>query len=343
MKRWEFGMCDVKKVRVALEENGDYVIKWRTMTPGLSVTVYSGKSVTDIDFDKPLATTSEMEVSIAGLNGCFRHYFYLRWENAEGVLAGERRLPFAGTKNFRDLGGYRAADGRRIKWGRLYRSGRLDELTEDDRCYFSNLDIGVICDFRREDEQLKSPSRLPEGNNINMVCLPIAAGSNQRFLEELESRQTSDEVMKGIMEDIYLDFARNQAKPFGEMFHHMLEVQNKGMLIHCTAGKDRTGFGTALILSALGVSRDTIMADYLLTTRYFPIDHEMQVMAQKYEIPVDFYIQTMRPVFEVRPQYLQTAFDEIERNYGTMENYMDQALGVSENMLKELRSKFLET
>ena len=335
-------MCDIKRVCVELDENGDYVIKWQTKKKSLPVTVYSGTSTSEIDFTTPLATTSDIEVSISGLNGCFRRYFYLRSETEEGVLSGERRLPFAGTRNFRDLGGYRGAEGRRIKWGALYRSGRLDELTKDDQQYFSNLNISLICDFRREDEQIRCPSRLPEGSDIHVVDLPIAAGSNQRFLEELESRQSNDDAMKSIMEDIYLDFAKNQTERYGEMFQHMLDDETEGVLIHCTAGKDRTGFGTALILAVLGASIDTIMADYLLTGQYFPIEHEMRTMAQKYEIPVDFYMQTMRPVFEVHPQYLKAAFDEIEKEYGTMDRYIREALGVTDNMQSELRAKFLE-
>jgi protein-tyrosine phosphatase len=255
---------------------------------------------------------------------------------------GERRLPFVGTKNLRDLGGYKTSDGRRIKWGLLYRSGRLDELTENDQEYFSKLNIGVVCDFRREDEQVRCPSRLPKNKSIDVVDLPIGAGSTKRFLDQIESRQVSDDNMMGIMEEIYLDFARNQAEPYGEMFRRLLEAENEGMLIHCTAGKDRTGFGTALILAALGVAPETIMADYLLTTRYFPIDHEMRIMAERYEIPLDYYMKIMRPVFEVHPRYLQVAFGEIEARFRTVGNYLEEALGVTPEVREELRSRLLE-
>ena len=334
-------MFDLEKTEVESTADGGYFLQWATHTPGIPVTVYSGPSSKLIDFSTPLATTTQTEINLSGLNKGFRRYFYLQTDQ-EGMLVGERRLPLSGAKNFRDLGGYEGADGRCIKWGLLYRSGRLDELTEADQDYFSSLNIGLICDFRREDEQIKCPSRLPEGNDINRVDLPIVAGSNERFLEELEARQTNDDVMKGIMEDIYLDFARNQTGPYGEMFSHMLNVDGEGMLIHCTAGKDRTGFGTALILAALGVPCDTIMSDYLLTMRYFPIEHEMRTMAEKYEVPLDFYMQTMRPVFEVHPRYLRAAFDEIEKEYGTMDDYLREALGVSEKMQTELKAKFLE-
>ena len=103
-------MFDINMVQVELRDDGDYVIKWQTMTPALPVTVYSGTSATDIDFNTPLATTSGLGVNISGLNGCFRRYFYLQAQTREGVLAGERRLPFIGTKNFRDLGGYQGAE-----------------------------------------------------------------------------------------------------------------------------------------------------------------------------------------------------------------------------------------
>lgn len=336
-------MFEPNSTTVELIDNGNYRIDWRTRTPGCPVTVFSGFSAEDMDFDNPLVTKTDPPALVSGLRGDSRRYFSLCARDAEMHVVAERRLPFEGTKNFRDMGGYHTRNGRRIKWGMLYRSGRLSELSETDQQYFSGLNISLICDFRREDEQVRSPSRLPKENNVTIVDLPIVAGSSKNFLERIERGKADRDDMMNVMNDIYQDFAENQAHRYAEMFRCLLENEDGASLIHCTAGKDRTGFGTALILYALGIDDDTVMQDYLLTRRYFPVETEMQLMALKYEIPADIYLEVMRPVFEVHPVYLQTALNAIEKKYGSMDNYMEQALGLTRDMRNELMEKFLET
>lgn len=327
--------------QVELQEDGDFFIQWETIPSGQPVTVYSGLSEDTIEYDKPLVTTEDSQANIPGLNRDSRRYFCLQGKNSDTHIFAERRLPFEGTRNFRDLGGYQSVGGGTIKWGLLYRSGRLSALTGEDQKYFSSLNIGLICDFRREDEQERSPSLLPKNDPVKIVDLPIGAGSSKKFLDKMASDGFAPEDMKMAMQEIYLDFVQNQAETYSEMFKCLLEVNNEASLIHCTAGKDRTGFGTAIILSALGVERQAVMQDYLLTTRYFPIDLEMKLMAEKYDIQQDIYLHAFRPVFEVHPEYLQVAFDEIEKEYKTVENYLDKALGVTQEVCKELQAKFL--
>jgi protein-tyrosine phosphatase len=336
-------MFEPNSTTVELTEDGDYRIDWRTCTPGCPVTVFSGLSVENMDLDNPLLTEDTPPAVVSGLSGDSRRFFYLCAQDTDMHVVAERRLPLDGAKNFRDLGGYLTRDGRQVKWGMLYRSGRLSELTETDRQYFSGLNITRICDFRREDEQVRSPSRLPEENNVTIVDLPIEAGSSESFQERIERGKSDRDDMMGLMNKIYLDFAENQSHRYAGMFHCLLENEDGANLIHCTAGKDRTGFGTALILHALGVADDTIMKDYLLTRRYFPIETEMRLMAVKYEIPQDVYIDVMRPVFEVHPVYLQTAMDAVEEKYGGIKNYMEEGLGLTREVRHELMDKYLET
>ena len=336
-------MFEPNSTTVELTDDGDYLIDWRTCTPGCPVTVFSGFSAKKMDFDNPLVTKDNPPAVISGLSSDSRHFFSLCVRDSEIHVVAERRLPLDGTKNFRDMGGYPTRNGRRIKWGMLYRSGRLSDLSDTDRHYFSGLNISRICDFRREDEQVRSPSRLPEESNVKIVDLPIEAGSTESFQERIDRGKGDRDDIMGLMNNIYLDFAENQAHRYAEMFQCLLENGDGATLIHCTAGKDRTGFGTALILHALGVDDDIVMQDYLLTRRYFPIDSEMRLMAEKYEIPLDIYIDVMRPVFEVHPVYLQTAMDAVEEKYGGMKNYMEEGLGLTREVRHELMDKYLET
>jgi protein-tyrosine phosphatase len=114
-------------------------------------------------------------------------------------------------------------------------------------------------------------------------------------------------------------------------------------LIHCSAGKDRTGFATTLILSALGVGKDAIMKDYMLSRQYFPIDIALARATQNYapDESIMFDPKIMLPVYEVQPEYLNTSFNEIEKQFGTMENYLSQQLGITEEMTIELKERFL--
>ena len=328
-----------------IKKNGDFIIQWEKEDNVHPVTVFTGLSPDKIDYSNPLATTNNSHIRISGLNGDSRHYFCLSSKNKDTQTKGtqiiaERRLPFEGTKNFRDIGGYKSLTGRHVKWGMLYRSGRLSDLTEQDLKYFSGLNIGMICDFRKEDEQNKAPNILPEGNSIQVINLNIGAGSAKSFMDKIKSGKTGQDDMKVLMQKIYRDFIHNQSAPYAEMFKLLLENDNGAALIHCTAGKDRTGFGTALILSALGVNRETIMQDYLLTTRYFPIDLEIKRMSENYNMTNNKNLDAIRPAFEVYPEYLQTAFDEIEKEYETIENYLSQALGVTKEVCIELQERF---
>jgi protein-tyrosine phosphatase len=128
------------------------------------------------------------------------------------------------------------------------------------------------------------------------------------------------------------------------MFANILNSSERAVLIHCSAGKDRTGFATALILSALGVGKDVIMKDYMLSRQYFPIDIALARATQNYapDESIMFDPQIMLPVYEVQPEYLNTSFQEIERQFGTIESYLYHQMGVTKEMANELKERFLE-
>lgn len=230
-------MVKSESIRIELSNNGEFKIKWKSSIADYPVTIYSGLSADKIDFNKPLIKTSKTEAFVPGLDGSFRPYFYLKGENDNGQVVAQRCLSFEGAYNFRDMGGYPNKDGRRIKWGLLYRSGHLSELTENDLKYFQGLNIGLICDFRRKDERDIAPSRLPLQNSTKVASLPIQTGSQQSFIEKLDNGKTSRQDMMGVMIDIYTNYVNNHADSFSEMFKHMLDTKDNAVLIHCTQAK----------------------------------------------------------------------------------------------------------
>ena len=330
-------------ITVEWQHDGDFLVRWATTVPGYPVSVSLGRTPDEIDPDKPAAATRKTWVRVPGLNGSVRPYFILKGENGDTHIAAQRNLPFAGTFNFRDMGGYPAQDGRRVKWGALYRSGHLSEMTEQDLTVFSDLDIGLICDFRRKDEQDLAPNRLPPGSSIHVANIPIHTGSQQSFIEKIETGKTDRKNMMGVMKQIYTNYVEAHAAAFAVMFDHILAKPAGAVLIHCTAGKDRTGFGTALILWALGVDRETIMQDYLLSRQYFPIDMALERAAQNYDRlgGASFDPKVMIPVFEVQPEYLNTAFSEIEKRFGGMDAYLGKEIGITPEIIATLRKRYL--
>jgi protein-tyrosine phosphatase len=303
-----------------------------------------GYSADNFDFSNPIIKTSYKEALVKDLDGNHRPYFCLKGDSGDKQIVAQRNLSFEGAYNFRDMGGYINNEGRKIKWGLLYRSGHLSELTEKDQQFFQRLNIGLICDFRRIDEREIAPSRLPPQNSIKVASLPIHTGSRQSFIEKIQTGKTSRQDMMGVMREIYMNYANNHADAFSDMFANILNSSERAVLIHCSAGKDRTGFATALILSTLGVGKDVIMKDYMLSRQYFPIDIALARATQNYapDESIMFDPQIMLPVYEVQPEYLNTSFQEIERQFGTIESYLYHQMGVTKEMANELKERFLE-
>lgn len=250
-----------------------------------------------------------------------------------------RRLPFEGTPNFRDLGGYHTDDGRQVKWGYLFRSGQLSKLNADDQQQLHSLQLDLVCDFRRQEEQERDPSLLPEPGPTR-VSLSISPGSNDSFFSEATEINVGRQEMFDFMVEINRDFALGQKLAYSSMFDYLVQRQPIRMLFHCAAGKDRTGFAAAIILLALGVSRERVMEDYLLTAEYFLPEKELSRLVEKYEM--DLPAEIMMPVLEVHPEYLQAALDAIDEQFESIDHYLEDVLGVDQGKRERLRSHYLE-
>jgi len=249
----------------------------------------------------------------------------------------KRKLDMHGTPNFRDFGGYTLASGEQVKWGYLFRSGQLASLNEDDVDLLGSLGLDLVFDFRREDEQQQEPSRLPLFNPPRVMSMPITPGSNASFFEQTD---TDREAMFEFMVDINRDFAEAQTDTYSRMFREILDVGGARLLVHCAAGKDRTGFAAAMILLALGVSREVVMRDYMLTAEFFSPHLEIDRLRAKYQMELE--AEAILPMLEVHEAYLAAALASIETRYSSVETYLEEALGVGEQEREELRGRYLE-
>ncbi|MCB1710617.1 MAG: tyrosine-protein phosphatase, partial [Halioglobus sp.] len=184
-------------------------------------------------------------------------------------------------------------------------------------------------------------SRLPRQSAPRVVSLPITPGSNSRFFEQAGEQSNRPDAMFNFMLEINRDFAGSQAVTYSRMFREILAAPDARFLVHCAAGKDRTGFAAAIFLLALGVSRDLVMRDYLLTARYYLPARELERLRRKYQLE-HMVAESILPMLEVHEDYLANALHHIDENYSRLEDYLEQALGVGPAELAELRARYLE-
>lgn len=263
---------------------------------------------------------------------------------AENLREDYRKLPFTGAHNFRDLGGYKTEDGRRIKWGKIYRSDNLHSLTDEDVKYLSRLNIKSVVDFRSDEERESEPDRLTP--DMTQVLLPI----------KFQPKELDDESLKNLMKnltfgtldssnlltDFNIVIVKDFADEYKKFFRHVIENNAEPIVFHCTAGKDRAGFASAMILTVLGVPREKVIEDYLLTNTYVKdhVDSEMLEIELKTFFRAD--TDNLRKINLVAERYIQAAFDTIDSEWGGMDNYISTALSLTEEDILKLQNFYLE-
>ena len=256
----------------------------------------------------------------------------------------QRHVVLEGAPNFRDLGGYATADGRRVRWGQFYRSDDLAALTDADLEKVSGLGLKLVCDFRSQTEKQAEPDRLPTVNPPAVVDLAI--GAESFMVKDLRERISSGDLegldLRSMMIEGNRQFATTFAPQYAAMFERITQAENRPALVHCTAGKDRAGFASAMILSVLGVPRETVMEDFLLTNHYTQRATERQLMMIKVFSLFRTDTDALRPLFGVEQAYLDAAFEEIDKQFGDFESYRRAALGLDDAEVEAFRAAVLE-
>ena len=253
----------------------------------------------------------------------------------------ERVVPLSGVQNFRDIGGYRAAGGRHVRWGLIYRSASLGGLGAADAERVAALRIRTIHDFRSTSERSGAPTQWPvdpkpaiHARDHRMDFSIFARGAADG-LDEAEARANLQAYYVQILE-IYRD-------DFRELFQTLLAAEGP-VLYHCSAGKDRTGVATALILTALGVPRETVLADYELSNRYYRMDMAPAGRAGGAETATFARISpgAAKVFHSVDREFLLAVFQELDRRYGGVEGYLQKELGVGPQQIAQLRATYLQ-
>jgi protein-tyrosine phosphatase len=242
--------------------------------------------------------------------------------------SSSRHLNLQGASNFRDLGGYRTVDGRSVRWRQLFRSNHLGHLTETDVAIVRGLKLRSAFDFRGIEERKAAICALEE---VAVHSLPIEPTVVAALRARLAAGSLSPAVALEIMRESYRDYVRNNTHRFRALFAHLLD-DRAPLVIHCTAGKDRTGFACALMLHTLGVPDDVIAEDYLLTNRFYRRDP-----ASASDLPDD----VRQAIGCVEASFLAAAHDAIRADYGDLENYLTQGLALGKSERAALQARYL--
>jgi protein-tyrosine phosphatase len=265
----------------------------------------------------------------------------------------QRHVRLPGTSNLRDLGGYRAGEGRRVRWGRLFRSGAMPKLGEADWRWMRDRDVATVCDLRSADERALAPTRWsgPERTRHIHADYDARLIFGQSFVPPRPGAAVND-----LHQSLYALFADILAPALGEMFEALLDEQVP-LIFHCSAGQDRTGLAAGLLLALLGVDRATIYADYLLSTECRQFDNELDrtgiAAFERTNIVARFYTRAIREqgIEAVKPRrlvdaegqaLLKQALDGIESRFGGLEDYAARRLGLRASGVARLRELYLE-
>lgn len=241
-----------------------------------------------------------------------------------------RSIALSGASNFRDLGGYTGHGGRTVRWRRLFRSDHLAALTQDDIVELSRHGLGRVYDFRGEAERAPLLCAMP---GVAVYSLPIEPTVVQGMTDLLATghRLTPQDTVL-LMQNTYRAFVHNNATAYAEFFRLLLE-EDVPMVFHCTAGKDRTGFAAAMILLSLGVDRQVVMQDYLLTNQFFRMPD-----TSSSQLPTE----VLQVLWRVQEEFLDAALHAVDNDYGGVQSYMETALGVGQRERERLETLYLQ-
>ncbi len=240
-----------------------------------------------------------------------------------------RSLTLQGASNVRDLGGWKTTDGRRVRFGLVYRAAALSALTEADAEALAATGLRTVCDLRGLVERERGPSRL-HGVNTHALSIEPSLGASLRDIAA--RREATNEDVMVLMRAAYIAYAMDWSHRYRAMFDLLL-ADELPLLFHCTAGKDRTGFGAALLLTALGVSEADVEADYIATNRLWRGDSELSSVLPE---------NVARVLLRVHPELLHAAFGAVRDTHGTVDAYLEQRIGLGAARREALRARLLE-
>jgi protein-tyrosine phosphatase len=322
-------------VRVKRQGN-DLIIQW---TGSESPTaIYAGPDPDHIDRDRPIGEMDDSsgQALIRNSERTTRLYFEVHFPDGRRRITTERTLWLPGGVNFRDIGGYRTYDGRITRWGQVYRAGSMAALNDDEVAYLDRLGLRLSYDLRTLEEAERQPDRLPAA--ATLLHRPIVG--NVSRLRRIVTLYRKRHHIQEVLEAVYIVMLDQNSQIFADIFHTAADPANLPLVIHCTAGKDRTGLATALLLSALGVPEETVVADYTLSNHAFDVLAGRMQPEMRRLYSFGFGEVQLRPFLLAEARTMEAALTYIRQRYGSLDWYLQKA-GVTDETLERVRDNLL--
>ena len=322
----------------ARDEIGNYVLKWET-NPQMDgmVKIYASSDPTQFNTSSPVVQTDITDgiATYITEDNIASKYFLLSFNDKYTEIVGSRSVRMDSVQNLRDLGGYAAGTaGKNTRWGNVFRSGSLGSLSDRDTLRLDNLRIKTIIDLRSVEEVAASPLAYTKAK---VVHLPTMLGNFNHVYEKIrEGRlRKGDGIL--YMQDLYLQFVAENKEPFSKALEVFLDENNYPILFNCTMGKDRTGFLAALLLLMLGVSEETVVHDYMETNNYIDLQRfNSAVLHLSTEAQ-----EALTVILTANESFLRLAIGKINKEYGSVSNYLSKELNINEKQQEKLKEIML--
>ena len=265
-----------------------------------------------------------------------------------GIAAEERAVPLEGVLNTRDLGGLKTEDGRSVRTGQLIRSGEIDEISESSMQSLDNMGVSVIVDLRTTSEATAHPAQWPEGEGPVRHNFPVMENESQMIEDmraSIRSGKAKAEETDALFAGAFGYIATDYTDEYRDLFDVLLgQPEGEAVLYHCSGGKDRTGVATALVLTALGVTKEDIQADFMMSNTLKDADNKAEQIAAEVNSAqgTSMTADAVWPSLGVRESYLDEFYDSVEERYGSVDGYLREGLGLTDEDLDTLRKRYLQ-
>jgi protein-tyrosine phosphatase len=329
-------LTTVARVEVDTQPDGRALVRWELEGPPVAVDVAAGSTPEAIDHAHVATVPAGQTSLLVTARGGGRLFVSVAPHGTgPAVVAADRRVPFEGIQNFRDLGGYRTRSGGVVRWGLVFRADALHGLSASDLALYGELGLTTVYDLRRDLEREQLPNPVPS-RPLTILSEPV--GGQSVAVATAAERLTADDGERVLLE-LYLGLIDHAAVQIGELFTGLAAPDGLPAVFHCHAGKDRTGITAALLLEALGVERDTVLDDYELTARYRRREHQDTSFQRLVEAGMT--PEAAAGVLSAPRWAMDQALADLDRRHGGVEPYLTGPAAVTPATLHALRARLI--